>query len=165
VAAGLILGGGFGSFSKAYGLAAASLLEAEIVTADGATRSVNEVREPDLFWALKGGRGGTFGVVTHLTLATHPLPDRFGAVNLTLRARSDEAFHRLIARFRRPLIDFANANPADYEGQQSILVSVSTPNQIARSLQLLSRVSQATGAACRLPRRRWGRSIPIWAGR
>lgn len=96
---GLILGGGFGSFSKAYGLAAASLREAEIVTADGVTRIVNETQEPDLFWALKGGGGGTFGVVTRFTLATHPLPDRFGSVNLILRARSDEAFRRLIARF------------------------------------------------------------------
>ncbi|MCZ8173136.1 MAG: FAD-dependent oxidoreductase, partial [Brevundimonas sp.] len=39
--AGLIQGGGFGNFSKAYGMAAASLLEAEVVTADGAIRIVN----------------------------------------------------------------------------------------------------------------------------
>jgi FAD/FMN-containing dehydrogenase len=97
--AGLVQGGGFGSFSKGYGTAAASLLEAEIVTADGAIRIVNDVREPDLFWALKGGGGGTFGVVTRLTLATHPLPETFGAVNLVLQARSDEAYHRLLARF------------------------------------------------------------------
>ena len=58
--AGLVQGGGFGSFSKAYGLAAGSLLEAEIVTADGEVRVVNDAREPDLFWALKGG-GNQFG--------------------------------------------------------------------------------------------------------
>jgi FAD/FMN-containing dehydrogenase len=97
--AGLLLGGGFGSFSKAYGMAAASLLEAEIVTADGVIRVVNEAREGDLFWALKGGGGGTFGVVTRLTVATHPLPDKFGALNVTLQARSDEAYRRLLARF------------------------------------------------------------------
>jgi FAD/FMN-containing dehydrogenase len=56
------------------------LIEAEIVTADGVTRIVNNAQEPDLFWALKGGGGGTFGIVTRLTLATHPLPDTFGAV-------------------------------------------------------------------------------------
>ena len=56
--AGLVQGGGFGSFSKRYGLAAASLLEAEIVTADGVVRTVNAAREPDLFWALKGGAAG-----------------------------------------------------------------------------------------------------------
>ena len=97
--AGLIQGGGFGSFSKAYGLAAASLLEAEIVTADGRVRVVNAAREPDLFWALKGGGGGTFGVVTRLTLQTHDLPETFGAVRWTIKASTDEAFRRLLTRF------------------------------------------------------------------
>jgi FAD/FMN-containing dehydrogenase len=97
--AGLVQGGGFGSFSKRYGLAGASLLEAEIVTADGQVRVVNRAREPDLFWALKGGGGGTFGVVTRLTLATHELPQNFGALRLTIHAKSDEAYRRLLARF------------------------------------------------------------------
>src|SRR5664279_1617302 len=66
--AGLIQGGGFGSFSKHYGLAAAALLEAEVVTADGYVRIANACNNPDLFWALKGGGGGSFGVVTKLTL-------------------------------------------------------------------------------------------------
>jgi FAD/FMN-containing dehydrogenase len=97
--AGLVQGGGFGSFSKGFGSAAASLLEAEIVTADGETRIVNAAQEPDLLWALKGGGGGTFGVVSRLTLATHELPDTFGAVRLAVHARSDDAFRRLLARF------------------------------------------------------------------
>ena len=69
---GLVLGGGFGSFS--YGTAACSLVEAEIVTADGQIRIVNQAREPLLFWALKGGGGGTFGAVTRVTLATTNSP-------------------------------------------------------------------------------------------
>lgn len=97
--AGLVQGGGFGNFSKAFGTAAASLLEAEIVTADGEIRVVNETREPELFWALRGGGGGTFGVTTRLTLATHPLPKSVGAVTATLRARSDDAYRKLLARF------------------------------------------------------------------
>jgi FAD/FMN-containing dehydrogenase len=97
--AGLVQGGGFGSFSKTYGLAGASLLEAEIVTADGKTRVVNRAQEPDLFWALKGGGGGTFGAVSRLTLATHELPTTFGSVQALFEARSDEAYRRLLARF------------------------------------------------------------------
>ena len=96
---GLLLGGGFGSFSKRYGLAAASLIEAEMVTADGQVRIVNAARDADLFWALKGGGGGTFGVVTRFTLATHDLPDRFGALDWIVRARSDDAFRQLIEKF------------------------------------------------------------------
>jgi FAD/FMN-containing dehydrogenase len=97
--AGLIQSGGFGSFSKRYGLAAASLLEAEVVTADGQVRLANACTNPDLFWALKGGGGGSFGVVTRLTLATHELPAFFGAVFAVVKANSDAAFRRLIERF------------------------------------------------------------------
>jgi FAD/FMN-containing dehydrogenase len=96
--AGLVQSGGFGSFSKAYGMAAASVLEAEIVTAEGAVRIANACTHPDLFWALKGGGGGSFGVVTKLTLQTHDLPDFFGAVFATVQAASDDAFRRLIGR-------------------------------------------------------------------
>lgn len=96
--AGLIQSGGFGSFSKHYGLAAAGLLEAEVVTADGAVRIANACTNPDLFWALKGGGGGTFGVITRLTLRTRELPEYFGAVFGVIRARSDTAFRHLVAR-------------------------------------------------------------------
>jgi FAD/FMN-containing dehydrogenase len=94
--AGLIQSGGFGSFSKAYGMAAASLLQAEIVTADGAVRIANACTNPDLFWGIKGGGGGSLGVVTRLTLETHSLPEFFGAVFATIKATSDVAFRRLI---------------------------------------------------------------------
>jgi FAD/FMN-containing dehydrogenase len=97
--AGLIQGGGFGSFSKRFGLAAASLLEAEVVTADGRVRIVNAGSDADLFWALKGGGGGSFGVVTRVTLKTHELPNFLGAAFGAIKANSDEAFKRLVARF------------------------------------------------------------------
>jgi hypothetical protein len=59
-------------------------------------RIANAVQNPDLFWALKGGGGGTFGVVTRLTLRTHPLPDYFGAVFATITATSDGAYLTLV---------------------------------------------------------------------
>jgi FAD/FMN-containing dehydrogenase len=96
--AGLVLGGGFGSFSKGFGTAAANLLEAEVVTADGATRIANPVRNRDLFWALKGGGGGSFGVVTRLTLRTHTLPGTVGAVLATITAASDAAYATLVGQ-------------------------------------------------------------------
>jgi hypothetical protein len=96
--AGLIQSGGFGSFSKRYGLAAAGLLEAEIVTADGVIRIANARTNPDLFWGLKGGGGGSLGIVTRLTLRTRELPRSFGGVIGTIRARSATAFRELVAR-------------------------------------------------------------------
>jgi FAD/FMN-containing dehydrogenase len=107
--AGLVQSGGFGSFSKNYGSAAAGLLEAEVVTADGMIRIVNACRNSDLFWALKGGGGGSFGVVTRVTLRTRELPEFFGAVFGAITASSDEAYKELIAEtmsfYRRALFD------------------------------------------------------------
>jgi len=94
--AGLISSGGFGTYSKGFGTAAASLIEAEVVTADGRIRIANRCTEPDLLWALKGGGGNTFGVITRLTLRTHPLPAEAGVVNADVKASSDEAFAQLI---------------------------------------------------------------------
>jgi FAD/FMN-containing dehydrogenase len=94
--AGLVQGGGFGSYSTGFGTGAANLLEAEIVTADGAVRLANACTNPDLFWALKGGGGGSFGVVTRLTLRTHDLPATFGAVRAGIKATSDAAYRTLV---------------------------------------------------------------------
>src|SRR5689334_20351859 len=94
--AGLIQSGGFGSLSKNYGLAAAALLEAEIVTANGEVKTVNACNDPDLFWALKGGGGGSFGVITKLTLKTRTLPETIGVVMGRVKASNDESFKILI---------------------------------------------------------------------
>jgi FAD/FMN-containing dehydrogenase len=96
--AGLIQSGGFGSFSKNYGTAAAGLIEAEIVTADGLVRVANISQNSDLFWAIKGGGGGSLGVVTRLTLRTRDLPETIGAVFGVIKASSDEAYRELIGR-------------------------------------------------------------------
>ena len=97
--AGLVQGGGFGSFSKGFGTGGASLLEAEVVTADGEVHIVNANNEPELFWALKGGGGGTFGIVTRFTLRTHELPKFLGYGGGKIKAHSDAAYRRLIEKF------------------------------------------------------------------
>ena len=96
--AGLVQSGGFGSFSKNYGTAAAGLIEAEVVTADGAVRIANACSHPELFWGIKGGGGGSLGVVTRLTLRTRELPPTFGAAIGAITASSDAAFRELIAK-------------------------------------------------------------------
>jgi len=98
-AGGFIQGGGFGSWSKKYGIAAASMLEAEVVTADGNLLVANACQNQDLFWALRGGGGGTFGIATKITLRTHPLPSYFGVVDGRIVAKNDTAFKELLERF------------------------------------------------------------------
>jgi FAD/FMN-containing dehydrogenase len=125
---GLVLGGGFGSFSKGYGTAAANLLEAEVVTADGATRIANAVRNPNLFWALKGGGGGTFGVVTRLTLRTHAPPAYFGAVLTTITAASDAAYvtlaGQLVSFYHQSLLNPHWGEVIRFEPGRQITVSM-----------------------------------------
>jgi FAD/FMN-containing dehydrogenase len=96
---GFALGGGFGSFSKRYGSGAAGVLELTVVLADGSVITVNEHRHPDLFWALRGGGGGTFGVVTSMTLLAHPEPSISGWISGPITAKSDAAFRELIQRY------------------------------------------------------------------
>lgn len=96
--AGLVQSGGFGSFSKGFGLTAAGLLEAEVVCFDGQLRVANACTNPELFWALKGGGGGSWGVVTKVVLRTHDLPKYFGYVGGKIRAKSDSAFATLVTR-------------------------------------------------------------------
>lgn len=96
--AGFAQGGGFGSLSKQFGTGAANLLQAEVVTADGRIRIVNRHQEPELFFALRGGGGGTFGIVTRMTFRTHPLPSTIGAAIFTVRAASDAAWGALVER-------------------------------------------------------------------
>jgi FAD/FMN-containing dehydrogenase len=73
--AGITQGGGIGVVDRMYGLTCDALRSAEVVTADGRTLVCDADNETDLFWALRGGGGGNFGVVTSFTFATHPTSD------------------------------------------------------------------------------------------
>lgn len=64
--------GGYGPLTAQYGLGVDQWLEAKIVTPDGELKIANAVSNPDLFWAIRGGGGGTFGVVVESTWKAYP---------------------------------------------------------------------------------------------
>jgi FAD/FMN-containing dehydrogenase len=68
--AGLAQGGGFGIFDRTHGLTCDGIVSLDIVTAEGERRTVDSRREPDLFWALRGGGGGDFAIVTSVRTRT-----------------------------------------------------------------------------------------------
>ncbi|THV00478.1 FAD-binding domain-containing protein [Dendrothele bispora CBS 962.96] len=69
---GWVMGGGHSILSPVFGLGVDRVLQFRIVTPDGRIRVVNEFQNPDLFWALRGGGGGTFGVVLESTMLVEP---------------------------------------------------------------------------------------------
>jgi hypothetical protein len=71
--AGLAQGGGIGLSARKFGLTCDHLLEATVVLADGTAVVANAHQHPDLYWALRGGGGGNFGIVTRLLFRTRPV--------------------------------------------------------------------------------------------
>ena len=71
--AGHSLGGGFGLLGRPFGLACDSILSMEVVDAAGQIRNASAQENPDLFWALRGGGNGNFGVVTNFNFRTSPV--------------------------------------------------------------------------------------------
>ena len=75
-AAGHALGGGLGAQSRHAGLLSDALTSATVVLPGGQAVTASAAENPDLFWALRGGGGGNFGVTTSLTFATFPICGR-----------------------------------------------------------------------------------------
>jgi FAD/FMN-containing dehydrogenase len=71
-AVGYTLGGGVGPLARRFGFAADAVRSLEVVTADGAVRHVDESADPELFWALRGGKA-SFGIVTAMVVDLVPV--------------------------------------------------------------------------------------------
>ncbi|KAB5546836.1 hypothetical protein GE09DRAFT_1174765 [Coniochaeta sp. 2T2.1] len=71
-AGGYIAGGGHTPLSGLYGMAADHVMALEVVTADGRFITASAEENADLYWALRGGGGSTFGVVTSIIIRVHP---------------------------------------------------------------------------------------------
>lgn len=69
---GYLTGGGHSALSSTYGLASDQVLEMEVVTPNGDIVIANECQNQDLFWAMRGGGGSTFGVMTSVTIKSYP---------------------------------------------------------------------------------------------
>jgi hypothetical protein len=71
IAGGFGQGGGHGPLGPKWGLMVDNAIEFEVVTADGQARTINECTDPDLFWAMRGGGGGTYAILTSYKFQLH----------------------------------------------------------------------------------------------
>lgn len=71
---GWLTGGGYGMLSQTYGMGADNLLEAYVVTPNGRSLLTNPCENSDMFFAIRGGGGGTYGVVTEVVVKAFPTP-------------------------------------------------------------------------------------------
>jgi hypothetical protein len=101
--AGLALGGGHGLTSRKFGLTCDNLISAHVVTADGDELDANLNENSDLFWALRGGGGGNFGIVTEFTFKVHPV-DRVIFFSITW---PDDSFRTAVIRTWQNLVQSA----------------------------------------------------------
>ncbi|QMW39082.1 hypothetical protein G4B11_002362 [Aspergillus flavus] len=72
------------------------VLEVTIVSADGEHRVLNTYTDPDYFWAVRGGGGSAWGIVTSVTYKTHPVPQNLTMGLVQLNATSESSFKRVI---------------------------------------------------------------------
>lgn len=94
-------GGGHGPAVSKFGAGADQALEWEVVTGTGEILIANQEQNQDLFWALSGGGGGTYGVVSSLTFKVYP-DLRSSAANLTFAydAKNSDAFWDVIQTYQ-----------------------------------------------------------------
>lgn len=126
---GLIQGGGWGPYVRKHGMSCDSLLKAKVVLANGKVVIASETENEDLFWAIRGGGGGNFGVVTEYSVRLYQLPESKVSFRLhwTAAHRLDvaKAWLHLQASLRRELMSFCRITvvpDAEKGSDEAILV-------------------------------------------
>jgi FAD/FMN-containing dehydrogenase len=151
---GLTAGGGLGVLGRVHGLTCDSLVEAELVTADGQLVRASEDENPDLFWAFRGGGGGNFGIVVAQTFRLVPVDVPF--THSTVRFEWDAAA-RLVASWQ----EWAHAVPPELwsvliletqapELSPSVLVEAVFAGDPADVDHLIDELAAAVGAVPRV---------------
>ncbi|CAG8888806.1 unnamed protein product [Penicillium egyptiacum] len=113
-AGGYVQGGGHSFLGPWKGLASDNALEFTVVTADGNLVMANKYQNSDLYWALRGGGGGTFGVVVNVTLRTFDeTPVIFTTFNVTT-INGNPNYWEALTQFHAAVPGLNAANGAGY---------------------------------------------------
>lgn len=113
LAGGYTQGGGHGQLTSKFGLAADQVLEWEVVTGTGKLVTASKYENEDLYWALSGGGGGTYGAVVSMTSKLYP-EIQAPAANLTFTAEgvSMDTFYEAVEDYVRAIPSMLDAQAA-----------------------------------------------------
>jgi len=163
---GVTLGGGMGLAARAFGLTCDNLVGVQIVTPDGRIRNVTNKTDPDLLWALRGGGGGNFGIVTQFTFRIHPLPSSaaFFFVNWPWSSASDAiaAWQAWAPHARDQLTSIFHLNAG--AGSNSVTVSGQYLGPASDLGSLLAPLRAVRGTSISTGNRSYFPLQMIWAG-
>jgi FAD/FMN-containing dehydrogenase len=95
--AGLTLGGGYGLFSREFGLTCDHLVQVRLVDGNGEVRDSRD--EPELLWACRGGGNGNFGIATSFTFETRPAPPSLASRKFTAKGLDAAGLARRLERW------------------------------------------------------------------
>ncbi|KAF8156884.1 FAD-binding domain-containing protein [Crassisporium funariophilum] len=112
-AGGYVQGGGHSALAPMFGLAADNCLELEIVLADGTLVTANSVQNSDLFWAMRGGGAGSWGVIVSATFRTFPT---FDAVisSITIKTNTTDQMAQVATVHARHIFDWDALRAGQY---------------------------------------------------
>lgn len=139
------LGGGYGLLARPLGLTADNLLGLTMVNAEGRVVEVDAAREPDLFWACRGGGGGSFGVATQFRFRLHPVARVVtfrAAWTLPLAAARDlfrawQAWIATVPAAITPLLTVASVAPGRF-AMRCVGQSIGSEREVRATLRLLT---------------------------
>ncbi|KAL8787048.1 MAG: hypothetical protein Q9195_007953 [Heterodermia aff. obscurata] len=131
LAGGYTQGGGHSALSSLYGLSADNVLEWEVVTADGSITIASPAHNSDLYWALSGGGGGSYGTVISMTSKMYPESPTGGAtLSFNTSSATSNSFWNAIAVLQggvTPIVD-AGAVVLYQMSNKSITAFVTAPS-------------------------------------
>jgi FAD/FMN-containing dehydrogenase len=167
--AGLALGGGIGMSARKFGLTSDNLLEATVVLADGRAVVANATEHSDLYWALRGGGGGNFGIVTRFVFRTHPVDE---VVTYSLAwpwsdaKRVIDAWQKLVPHAPDGLFSVLNVNAAAGSSASPNITSAGQFYGAEDRLRALIQPLAAAGTPLRFTttRRSYLDAQQMWAG-
>ncbi|KAJ7678060.1 FAD-binding domain-containing protein [Mycena polygramma] len=112
-AGGYVQGAGHSALSPTFGLAADNVLEFQVVVASGELLKVNSISHPDLFYALRGGGAGSWGIVVSATFRTFPTFNATSSV-IVLLAQNDTVASSLAALHAQHIFDWDSVRAGQY---------------------------------------------------